>query len=282
MAFVVHNVHGSNFANFMIKLMAAEKIRNMAPSAILSNYNLPEWNIHHPSVASDDDLVCAFTDDMRINPERVRYLARSGVKRFDMHGHLQRMENFPDRAQCSALFSARPVDVSQISADEILCPVRGAEILAAIHPGYPLVPIEFYADVARQFGLRPVFMGQTDANPYMDALRAAFPSSRILPHVSAMLDFEIIRSAAKIVLPISTFAWTAAWLSEAELVIQPLFGLFNPSHFPDHDLLPLDRGTWRFFQFPVQAAVDVSEALQAHRAIAHQWRECAPAELIRA
>ena len=133
-----------------------------------------------------------------------------------------------------------------------------AEILAGVHPPYVLLPVEFYRDVIRETGLKPVFFGQLTPSPYLDSLRQAFPRARFISGKGAIHDFETIRRSRNIIISVSTFAWLAAWLSEADQVIMPLAGLFNPV-FGDlygdgHNLIPLADPRYVFYLFPLNVA----------------------------
>ena len=279
---VIHNVLNSNFANLMIKYVYARKLQRRLNASVLSNYVSDVWGFNHPAIAQRDARPLDVRGEHQIDHERIAYLGQTGlIDRIDLHGHLQRMENLLPREECNEMFQARPGLSASFGDNFIVCPIRGAEILDAIHPGYVLLPVNFYRDVFSGFRLTPVFMGQTDRNSYTDALRAAFPDAIFLPSQGPLRDFQTIRTSANIVLPVSTFAWMAAWLSEARTVILPVFGLFNPQHYPENDLLPLGDPRYRFYQFPVQAAVKLSEVDEAHRMLAGSWVRVSDRQLMR-
>ena len=270
---IIHNVHHSNFANMMIKYLAAIKCAQRLDHCCLSNYSMPDWHIDLPPISAPAAFPVDLTSDMYINADRLRYLSHCGVDRFNFHGHLQRMENLPGRRFAANLFSVRPSEIPQVATDELLCPIRGAEILDAIHSGYPLLPVAFYKEVIKKSGLRPVFMGQTDQNIYTSHLFSEFPKARVLPHASPQIDFELIRRARNIVLPVSTFAWLAAWLSDdAESITMPVVGLYNPTQFPDHDLIPADKPGWIFYQFPIMQATPLHGVLIDHKKYENSWK----------
>ena len=77
----------------------------------------------------------------------------------------------------------------------------------------------------------------------------------------------------------STFAWLAAWLSDATNIVLPIFGIFNPRLFSLHDLLPFSEGRYRFYQFPDCPAVPLGELEEAHKAIRGKWRRVQGYEL---
>ena len=82
-------------------------------------------------------------------------------------------------------------------------------------------------------------------------------------------------------MPISTFAWMAAWLSNASTIFLPVYGLFNPNQFPDHDLLPLGDRRYRFYEFPIHHAVPVENFMAAHKDLEGAWHPIPAVSLVR-
>lgn len=277
---VLHMASPTHHANLMIRYMVGTKLRDLVPDLIMSRVDLPYWSIHLPEVpVRDDERICEIRTEQDMPFERLRYLSDGGlVTRFDWLSYGQRLENFPPVERCRDLFRSAASFVA-VSDDEILCPVRGAEILDAIHPGYTSVPVDFYEEIATETGLRPVFMGQLADNSYTRALRGRFPLARFLPPGGVVEDFQTIRNAANIVVPISTFGWLAAWLSRARHIVLPVFGIFDRRCFGLHDLLPLADPRYAFYQFPQQAAVPLEEMARAHAEIRGRWRKVEPMTL---
>ena len=197
----------------------------------------------------------------------------------DVRTYAQRMDNFLPHGAYRDLFGGP--SAAGAGAGELLCNIRQGDVLDARHPDYVLVPIDFYAELVEHTGLRPVFMGQLEPTPYMDALRARFPQARYLPSQGAVADFAVIRGARNIVPAVSTFSWLAAWLSEAERVFMPVLGLFHPLQSRSTNLLPLDDPRFRFTLFPHHYAVPVGHFADAHASIRGLWRAM-PAGRLRA
>ena len=191
------------------------------------------------------------------------------MRRINLYGHVQRMENLLPRDEVNRLFRA-PGHLGSDFPNELVCPVRGAETLGAIHPGYTLIPTSFYKELREKTGRRLAFVGQLGDDPYSKQLRESFPNDIFLESNGALADFQTIRKARHIVLPVSTFAWLAAWMSDAEQIHLPVFGLYNPARWPKHDLLPIGEPRYRFYQFPIQDAVPVEEFEQAHASLS--WK----------
>lgn len=274
-ALTFHMASPTHYANLMIRYMVASKLSSYIPELQLSNIDLPYWNIFKPNLdLRDEERVCRLVAEQHVPFNQIKYLADAGLlTRVDWYGYGQRMENFPARAVCSDLFRAEPHLGLDLPEDCLLCPIRAGEILDAIHPGYTIVPVEFYEEIVETTGLQPVFMGQTADNVFTSKLRSRFPKARFLAHTSALDDFQTIRKARNIVLPVSTFAWLAAWLSDATQIFFPVYGIFNPRLFALHDLLPISETRYRFYQFPEQPAVPLAQLEESHRAIKGQWRE---------
>ncbi|TGE00304.1 hypothetical protein [Methylobacterium nonmethylotrophicum] len=280
---VLHKDIPTHYANLMIQYMVARRIKLIIPNLRLSNFIMPYWNIcHEPILENDASKICAISDENHFNFQRISYLAESKIyDYFKWRGYGQRLDNFPSKDECRMMFSRSDIQVVKYGPECLVCPVRGAEILDAIHPGYTVIPIDFYSDIVEQTGLYPIFMGQIADNPYVRALRARFPRAEFIPHMGAIEDFQTIRSAANIVVPVSTFGWLAAWLSYAQRIILPVFGMFNPKLFSLHDLLPLGDPAYVFYEFPPQPAVAMDKLLDAHAAIRGLWRRVDREELAR-
>ena len=283
---ILHMASPTHYANLMIRLMVATKLAEYLPGLRISNISLPYWNVQLPALPSrPDERPCSLMAEQHVPFERIRYLSEAGLlTRVDWHGYGQRLENFPRKSVCRALFRADERIGVDLPEDSLLCPIRAGEILDAIHPGYTVVPVEFYEEIVETTGLSPVFMGQLSDNSFIRKLRSRFPRARYLPHNDALEDFQTIRKARNIVLPVSTFAWLAAWRSDAANIVLPVFGIFNPRLFSLHDLLPLAEEQYHFYQFPDRHAVPFSELEELHRSIRGKWhrvqgRELAPAAL---
>ncbi len=265
----------------MIRHMVATKLADYLPGLTVSNISLPYWNIHVPSLLPRaDERICDLMAEQHVPFEQLRHLSEAGaVTRIHWHGYGQRLENFPAKSVCDALFQTDDRIGVELSDDCLLCPIRAGEILDAIHPGYTIVPVEFYEDIVERTGFSPVFMGQLADNEFVRRLRSRFPKARYLPQNDALEDFQTIRKARNIVLPVSTFAWLAAWLSNAAYIALPVFGIFNPRLFALHDLLPIGEDRYQFFQFPERHAVPLSELEETHKLIKGKWHQVRGCEL---
>jgi hypothetical protein len=218
-------------------------------------------------------MVADQPESMRLDLETAAQVLNAGaIRRYEIATYAQHIDNFPDRETAAALFVA-PEKFRGYDERHLVINIRGAEILSGLAWHYPLVPINFYAGLIEQTGLRPVFMGQLGDDPYSAALRARFSDAVFLPSLGPLGDFETIRNSRHVVVSVSTFSWLAAWLSDADSVVLPLAGFFSPGQRPDIDLLPLDDARFRFFLMPFAPAVPVAHALALHEAVSGLWRE---------
>jgi hypothetical protein len=268
---VVHISTMGNLGNQMIQYAVAQALAARIGTVRFSNVNLPHFGILHPVIGGDFPATEIVTANAVELDRLAKALAGGTLQRVDLRTYAQRMENFLPPQAYAQIFPARSTPETA-GPDELLCSIRQGDILDGHHPDYVLIPPDFYADLVAETGLRPVFMGQLEASPYMRTLRKRFPTARFLPSQGASVDFERIRQARYIVPSISTFSWLAAWLSEAEQIFLPVLGLLNPAQNRGVGLLPLDDPRYRFYQFPIHYGFKVAEHVAAHAALRGLWR----------
>jgi hypothetical protein len=97
-----------------------------------------------------------------------------------------------------------------------------------VHPEYHGLPFSFYAHVIKLRPWRRIFVVAEHPDDPMAVALAARRGAIVL-HGTALEDFARLRASKNIVLSISSFAWWAAWLSDAERIFFPLAGLFDPA-----------------------------------------------------
>ncbi len=204
---------------------------------------------------------------------RLAAAVRSGdIRRVDWLGYGMRMEQFLPREQYRDVFRPPPGLRVGFGPDFLVCHVRAGEILDGSAPNYPLIPPAFYAGLAEQTGLQPVFIGQTTPNPYTARLRQALPRAIFREPQDVIEDFETIRQSRNVVVGVSSFAWLAAWLGDADNIFMTVNGLFNPMQYRIADLLPFGDARYRFWLFPINYAVPVDQSAEAHARIEPYWR----------
>jgi hypothetical protein len=249
-----------NAGNRALQFLTAEAIRALVPGATVENIHLKEWGLFAPSAAPDIDC-CARTGEefCRIDLEGMAdCLQRQVVEAIVIDGYPFHMANYPQRHAARTLLRPPPDAQTAIGFGdrELVCSIRAAEILNAAHEDYLVLPPAYYKLLERLSGLDLVFFGQISDNPYCDALRTNFPSAKFIAGRNAAYDFEVLRRSRNIAASISTFAWLAAWLSEASRVYLPVGGLFNPTQNPRQMHLPLHDPSYRFILLPFSKSVD--------------------------
>ncbi len=266
-----------NLANRMLQFMAARRLADLVPGAVVTGVHLPEWGWDSPASdhagASEGTAVIERSEQFDLL-KLSDGLNSEEYKEVLILDFLQDIRFYREPASYRALFQPLErdtVDLPTFSDQELVINIRGGEVLAGIEH-YPIVPVAFYQDIVEQTGLRPVLMGQLDRSPYLDRLLQAFPDARTIPSQGAMRDFEMVRSATHIVPGVSTFSWLASWLSSARTIHLPLLGFFNPCHVREVNLLPLDEIRWRFYLFPLTYGVPVVDMLRFHDRTGRNWR----------
>jgi hypothetical protein len=267
---ILHKQLHTHYANLMMQFMVGYRFREQVPGLQLSNFEMPYWGISFPEIpTARNERTLMYSSTWTFDSPRLSYLLNHRLcDRISWIGWGQRMEYFPDKETCRNLFCAAPEVGVEFGAHYVVCPVRAAELLDGIHL-YPLIPVSFYRDMIGLSGCTPVFIGQTDENLYTAELRGAFPKAQFLPSQGPLGDFQTIRKAANIILPVSTFTWLAAWLSHARRIVVPVFGFFDSS--TGCDLLPLSEPHYEFWRLPQLPASPVQEALREHKLIEGRW-----------
>ena len=280
-----------NPGNVMFAYLAALRLRNLLGEGTIVGVDLPMWNLQLPGRALPDGVIrlsnpLVDRDGRGLIPAGAiaSLLRRRQANAVEISAYCQHTGNLPDRGSLDAdrLFDGRAVSVESFGADTLVISVRGGEILDAIHPDYTLLPVSFYVELIERTRLTPVFVGQLAPNAYVDALRTAFPDARYLSGPTPLHDFERLRAATNICLSVSTFAWMAAWLSDAKRIVLPLSGLFNPSQHRTSWFIPDGDERYEYVVFPINRAVPVGRFRDAHDPIEGRWRWMTEDDVVRA
>jgi hypothetical protein len=256
--------------NRMFECLFAHRLVAELPGAVLTGSALPEWGIRFPALPLPRPSV--FVQGHRPELARLVSLVRQGILRgIETNCLACRVELLPPIGDVRALFRPIPPPVVH-GPGTLLINIRGAEILGPRHKDYRPLPLAHYERLINETGLHPVFMGQLGDDPYTSALRERFPQAGFEPSRGVMEDFATIRAARHVALPVSTFSWLAAWLSEAETIHLPIIGFFHVRRRPEVDLLPITDPRYRFHLFPEDRWDGSPQSL------AHAIRSAAPAQ----
>jgi F5/8 type C domain-containing protein len=266
-----------NLANRMLQYMAARRLADLVPGAVITGVHLPEWGMQPADAAKHKPgtRILAITRTAQFDLMRLSVMLNDGtLQGVLIQDYLQDIRFYHEPSYYRRVFTppAQAVhDLPAFSDEELVINIRAGEILAGVDH-YPLVPVGFYQDIVEHTGLRPVLMGQLDAGPYLDRFRAVFPDARAIPSQGAVRDFQMIRSAAHVAPSVSTFSWLASWLSNARTIHLPLLGFFNPSQQLDVNLLVPEDLRWRHYLFPLSHGLPEAEALRFHDRVGKNWR----------
>ncbi|HEY0184893.1 MAG TPA: hypothetical protein VGC09_18995, partial [Rhodopila sp.] len=271
---VFHLEPKGRLANLMIEYMVALKFADMVRDCRISNISIPVWDIHHPPLASPGPVAVEQREQHIDLPALADLVWSEQIGRVEWTGFGQRMENFLPAERYQAVFRSRFDRPMGYGPEFLVCPVRAEDILHGPNSEYVLTPVEYYRDIVDMTGLKPVFIGQTSPNPYMDRIREAFPDAVFRePQDDPLVDFETIRQSRHLAIGVSTYAWLAAWLSlSADSIYLAVSGLFNPMQKPHVDMLPFGDPRFRFMLFPINYAVPLDRHAEVHRRIAPFWR----------
>jgi hypothetical protein len=235
------------FGNRMFQYMLATQLqRRLGPRAVLYGPGMAEWGwaaTPVPKQPSSPLILGGHLFDL----DEIAHCLRSGMcDAIIIRGWGMRVEYFPRVEECRALFKSEVVG-QPVSEDEVLISIRAEDVESGAHEPYFPLPFDFYEAVIHAERKRPVFMGQLQPSPYIQALRQRFPAARYLPLASPIEDFQTMRNAGCVVPSISSFAWLATWLSESASTIHlPVAGLFDPRR-GRQNLMPVGDERYRFW-----------------------------------
>ena len=240
---------GGNMGNCMMQLMMAHKLRSLIPGARITGYRINELNlIGDDTIDSTRNIEIGghFTD-----VSRLVYCARAGlIDTITIRGIFCRVEYFLELDEVRSIFGITRVE-PRFRVDQIVCNVRGGQVLEGGHPDYLPVPLAFYEKIIGETGLNPVFLGQLSDDYYCRALRARWPNAEFIASGGPLEDFRQLLGATHLAVAVSTFSWLAAWLGFAENIHMPLLGFLNPLQRRQIDLIPVPDARFRFWKFPV-------------------------------
>ena len=261
-------------ANRMIQHMTAMKIAALVPGARISRIHLPEWGLVEPDI-SDVPEPTIHIKDMRADTHGAADALREGrAQSVAITGYVQHMDNLLPPDAYRHLFSS-DIDVESYGEDTLLINIRAAEVLTGEFAPYVLIPIGFYRQIVDETKLTPVFFGQLSDCPYMDELRATFPEAVFRAGMGAVHDWEVLRRSKNICLSVSTFSWAACWLSNADRIIMPLTGLFNPVQgllaIGGTFLAPVEDSRYIFYNFMQNESVSQARYREIHRTMEGHW-----------
>jgi hypothetical protein len=285
--FSIRIIPAGQIGNQMLQLIYAQAIADRLGGARITGYDIPMWGLRvSPDIAAARRplVIGGHLQDI----DRIVALVRKfGLKHFWLRTFRFRIEDFPDRARFQALFDGKDADAEGFGDDTLVIHIRTGDALCGKYPDYGPLPFGYYRQLIARTGLRPVFMGQLGDDFYSRGLRAQFKEARFIESRAPLVDFETLRRSKHIAISASTFAWLAAWLSDAATIHLPLAGILNPAQRPEINLLPVGDRRYRYYSFPVRywtgSEADIAklseelpwqeiDVAEVERRLRHAWR----------
>lgn len=266
-----------NPGNISLMFLTALKMQQALGFGTIANVELPLFDIKIPDYRQG---LAGLHDRIHTNSKHFGYLPISGLRDvipqtnasfLNLEGYCQHMDNFPDLKSLDydKLFPSLSGNEGG-KEDEIVISMRGGDVLEGIHPHYGLIPPEFYQFIINKTKKKPVFYGQLTPSPYMDEIRARFPSATYVSSRGVSQDFDYLRKSKHIILSISTFSWLAAWLSKDSKIYFPVLGMLNPFQHQSM-LLPFNDDRYEFYLFPVCFSTHVNRYKEYLDPIRESW-----------
>lgn len=243
----------------MLQYMFALNLKDHVTNLEIIGHQMPIWGLKSPFGSKNLWYVPSIREpDPRV--EFVSNLYRTGILR---SAKIRRVpidiSCLGDASRYRSVFSAHSAGSFEPSHNDLVISVRGGEILRSTHQDYGPMPIAFYKAIIGKSSLTPVFIGQLGDDYYSELLRTSFPSAKFIPSQGALGDFQSLLAAKHLVLSISTFSWLAGWLSHAETIHFPVYGMFNPAQRFDAWFLPDTESRYRFYRMPLRKWFATSE-----------------------
>lgn len=177
----------------------------------------------HPQMERHDEPVVHINDMYRDSHDKDWHHQDFRGKRIYIHGFFQHPKYYDqNEAMVKSFFQLRPI--GKRPPNEIVCHLRLGDYFAptlrsVIHP-------RWHQTVLYQMGYRPnggnmklYFVLEDPNDPFFREHYHRFNPAGVVSHANAADDFHFIRSFDNIICSNSSFAWWAAWLSEARRII---------------------------------------------------------------
>ena len=175
-----------------------------------------------------------------------RLLAHQG--KVVLNGWFQRYEYYRDhKEKIAGWLRTEPCDLGcRPGVDDLVMHVRLGDVVALPRwtSCYCVVPASWCTRVIeRQLRNRLYIVTEDPTHRYLEAFSKYDP---IMVSSDVLHDFCFLKASKRIILSVSTFAWWAAWFSEATEIYSPMAGLWNPLLRPDIALHVTDESRYRY------------------------------------
>ncbi len=236
-------------ANQLLQFFFAANIQRLCENLEVTGCNVPEWGLvskktdylpKRELVLSGNYLFC---DDI------VKIISSKLCRNIALKGQAFRLSNYARPEYYRPMIKSSIGEVAGYGEGHVVFHIRGGDILQPAHRDYYPIPFSYIDAVLKKADASPVFLGQMGESYYSEKLRERYPHAIFSPPKTAVEDFETLRHSHQIAVSISSFSWTAAWLSHAKTIHLPVAGFLHPLQRPDIDLLPVEDARYKFYQF---------------------------------
>jgi hypothetical protein len=160
-------------------------------------------------------------------------------------GNFLRYENFrPYKTAIRESWLVSDRAIEKLPADVLTIHVRSGDIWQIgkkkrVKAEYHALPFSYYEEIVSSRPWSRILVVSEDAgDPMVRKLASRFGAE--VRSGSPLDDFNHLRASANLVLSVSSFAWWAGWLSQAQRIYYPVAGHFDPDR---QRLLPFERQT---------------------------------------
>ncbi|KQO82234.1 hypothetical protein [Rhizobium sp. Leaf262] len=236
-------------ANQLLQFFFAANIQRLCENLEVTGYDVPEWGLISKKMDGKPKQELVLKGNYLFCDDIVKIIKRKLSKNIVLKGQAFRLSNYAQPEFYRPLIKSNIRTVPVYGEGHVVFHIRGGDILQPAHRDYYPIPFSYIDAVLKKSDALPVFLGQMGESYYTEKLRQRYPEAVFSPPKTAIEDFETLRHSRQIAVSISSFSWTAAWLSHAKTIHLPVAGFLHPIQRPDIDLLPVNDARYKFYQF---------------------------------
>ena len=171
--------------------------------------------------------------------------ASKGKRCLILRGYFQRYELYrPWKEKIRSWFQRD--DSTDLPADDLCLHFRGGDVARKRSKNFHKpIPYSFYASLLERNEWRVLHI-VTDSPDHEIPQRLATNFGGQIRSHDELTDFDFLKSASRLILSASTFAWWAGWLSQAHELDVPSIGIWNRWLVRDIDLVVWDEPRFRY------------------------------------
>lgn len=159
----------------------------------------------------------------------------STARKIHLCGYFQRYEYFRDKKELIRSWIKFPQYNQQYPQNnDLVIHLRIGDVFdGPYHEAYAPTPYCYYKSIIENESFKKLYIlcggsfKQTFNNPLVDKITKNFGGT-IIHNNNMYQDFDFLLHSNKLAMSFSTFAWWGAWLSNAEKIHFPIFGMWHP------------------------------------------------------